>query len=110
MTAAVNWSLVVKEQPIVCLGIIVADVVGRPLRTLPDPGRLVLVDEMSLHTGGCAVNTATALARLDAPVAVIGKVGSGPLGDFCGSRPRNPLATILRQAQDDCSLATVPIS
>jgi len=82
MTAAVNWSLVVKEQPIVCLGIIVADVVGRPLRTLPDPGRLVLVDEMSLHTGGCAVNTATALARLDAPVAVIGKVGSGPLGDF----------------------------
>jgi sugar/nucleoside kinase (ribokinase family) len=60
----------------------VADVVGRPLRTVPDPGRLALVDEMSLHTGGCAVNTATALARLDFPVEVIGKIGEDPFGDF----------------------------
>jgi sugar/nucleoside kinase (ribokinase family) len=72
----------VKEQTIVCLGIIVADLVGRPLRALPDPGRLVLVDEMGLHTGGCAVNAATALARLDLPVTVIGRVGADALGDF----------------------------
>jgi sugar/nucleoside kinase (ribokinase family) len=67
---------------IVCLGILVADVVGRPLRAVPAPGRLVLVDEMSLHTGGCAVNAATALARLGLPVEVIGKVGTDPFGDF----------------------------
>jgi sugar/nucleoside kinase (ribokinase family) len=42
----------------------------------------VLVDEMELHTGGCAVNTATALARLGAPVEIIGRVGSDPFGDF----------------------------
>jgi sugar/nucleoside kinase (ribokinase family) len=71
-----------KENPILCLGIIVADVVGRPLRAVPDPGRLVLVDEMSLYTGGCAVNAATALARLGLPVEVIGKVGEDPFGDF----------------------------
>lgn len=71
-----------KEKPIVCLGIMVADMVGRPLRAIPDPGRLVLVDEMSLHTGGCAVSAATALARLGLPVEVIGKVGADPLGDF----------------------------
>lgn len=70
------------NKPIVCLGIMVADVVGRPLRVVPDPGRLVLVDEMSLHTGGCAVNAATALARLGLPVEVIGKVGNDPFGDF----------------------------
>lgn len=60
----------------------VADVVGHPLRAVPDPGRLVLVDEMSLHTGGCAINAATALRRLGLPVDIIGKIGSDPLGDF----------------------------
>jgi len=71
-----------EGKPIICLGIMVADVVGRPLRALPGPGRLVLVDEMGLHTGGYAVNTATALARLGMPVDVIGKIGSDPFGDF----------------------------
>ncbi len=70
------------DRPIVCLGILVADLVGRPVRALPDPGRLILVDEMALHTGGCALNTATGLARLGLPVEVIGKVGADPLGDF----------------------------
>jgi sugar/nucleoside kinase (ribokinase family) len=69
-------------RPIVCLGILVADVVARPLWTAPNSGRLVLVDEMALHTGGCALNAATGLARLGLPVEVIGRVGSDPLGDF----------------------------
>jgi sugar/nucleoside kinase (ribokinase family) len=71
-----------KNKPIICLGILVADIVGRPLRAVPDLGKLVLVDEMSLHTGGCAINTATALARLGLPVEVIGKVGLDSFGDF----------------------------
>jgi sugar/nucleoside kinase (ribokinase family) len=70
------------DKPIICLGILVADVVGWPLRSVPDPGRLVLVDEMGLYTGGCAVNAATALAILGLPVEAIGKVGSDPFGDF----------------------------
>jgi sugar/nucleoside kinase (ribokinase family) len=70
------------QKPIVCLGILVADVVGRPLKAVPSPGRLVLVDEMGLHTGGCAVNAASALAKLGLPVEVIGKVGADPFGDF----------------------------
>jgi sugar/nucleoside kinase (ribokinase family) len=70
------------RNPIVCLGILVADVVGRPLSAVPDPGRLVLVDEIALHTGGCALNAATALARLGLPVEVIGRVGADPFGDF----------------------------
>jgi sugar/nucleoside kinase (ribokinase family) len=71
-----------NNKPIICLGILVADIIGRPLRAVPDPGRLVLVDEMSLHTGGCAINTATALAKLGLPVEVIGKVGLDSFGDF----------------------------
>lgn len=70
------------EKHILCLGILVADVIGAPLRAVPDPGRLVLVDEMSLHIGGCAVNAATALARLGLPVEIMGKIGHDPFGDF----------------------------
>jgi sugar/nucleoside kinase (ribokinase family) len=71
-----------NQNPVVCLGIMVADVLGKPLKTIPEPGRLVLVDEMSLHTGGCAVNAATALSRLGIPVEIVGKVGTDPFGDF----------------------------
>lgn len=70
------------ERPVLCIGIMVADVVGRPVIDVPAPGRLSLVDEMSLHTGGCAVNTATVLARLGIPVEVAGKVGEDAFGDF----------------------------
>jgi sugar/nucleoside kinase (ribokinase family) len=71
-----------KKKPVVCLGIMVADVVGRPVESFPDQGRLVLVDEMSLHTGGCAVNAAIGLAKLGIPVEVIGKVGNDAFGNF----------------------------
>ena len=70
------------DKPIVCLGILVADVVGRPMHSVPEPGRLVLVDDMGLYTGGCAVNAATALVNFGLPVEVIGKVGADPFGDY----------------------------
>jgi sugar/nucleoside kinase (ribokinase family) len=71
-----------RGKPVVCLGILVADLVGRPLRAVPEPGRLVLVDEMGLYTGGCATNAGTALARLGIPVELMGKIGQDSLGDF----------------------------
>jgi sugar/nucleoside kinase (ribokinase family) len=49
---------------------------------VPEPGRLVLVEEMGLYTGGCATNAATALARLGLPVELMGKIGQDALGDF----------------------------
>jgi sugar/nucleoside kinase (ribokinase family) len=60
----------------------VADVVGRSVRAIPAPGHLVLVDEMGLFTGGCALNTGSALAKLSVPVEVIGPVGVDPFGNF----------------------------
>ena len=44
---------------VVCLGILVADV-ARPVDELPPAGALKLVEEISLHGGGCALNTASA--------------------------------------------------
>jgi sugar/nucleoside kinase (ribokinase family) len=40
------------------------------------------VDEVSLRGGGCALNTASALAKLGLRAAVAGKVGQDALGDF----------------------------
>jgi sugar/nucleoside kinase (ribokinase family) len=67
---------------VVCLGILVADAIARPVPAAPPRGALALVDELSLHGGGCALNTASALARLGLRAAVCGKVGADALGDF----------------------------
>jgi sugar/nucleoside kinase (ribokinase family) len=67
---------------VVCVGIMVADVVARQVDRLPPTGSLERIDEIALHTGGCAINTATALTRLGASAAVVGKVGRDPLGRF----------------------------
>ena len=66
---------------VVCLGILVADVIARPVDELPR-GKVSLMDEISVHGGGCALNTATGLARLGLSVLVVGKVGEDTLGDF----------------------------
>ena len=67
---------------VVCLGILVADVVGKPVDEYPVRGKLVLVDQMELHSGGCAANTAVALAKIGVETGIIGKVGSDGFGDF----------------------------
>ena len=67
---------------VVCLGILVADVIARPIDDLPKRGTVALVEEVSLRAGGCAVNTASALAKLGVRAAVAGKVGADPFGDF----------------------------
>jgi sugar/nucleoside kinase (ribokinase family) len=66
---------------VVCLGILVADVLARPVDDVPW-GALGLVEEVVLRGGGCALNTASALVRLGVPATVVGKVGADPFGDF----------------------------
>jgi len=66
----------------VCVGILVADIFCPPLRELPQPGELVVVDDLLLDAGGCAVNTGVSLTKLGAKVALIGKVGNDVFGDF----------------------------
>ncbi|MGH2995058.1 MAG: PfkB family carbohydrate kinase, partial [Gaiellaceae bacterium] len=66
-----------KSSPpeIVCLGILVSDVIARPVDALPDRGTLTLVDALGLRGGGGALNTSTWLARSGVSVAAAGKVG-----------------------------------
>jgi sugar/nucleoside kinase (ribokinase family) len=67
---------------VVCAGILVADVVGQPVDEYPERGKLVLVDRMELHSGGCAANTGIALAKLGVSTAIAGKVGVDGFGSF----------------------------
>ena len=67
---------------VACLGILVADVVGKPIEAFPPKGTLAAVARMELHAGGCAANTGIALAKLGVAVAVLGRVGSDGFGDF----------------------------
>jgi len=68
--------------PVVCAGIVVADVFVPPLPKLPEPGELVATDDFVVETGGCAANAAIALARLGVRSAVVARVGNDLFGDF----------------------------
>lgn len=67
---------------VTCFGILVADVIARPIDALPESGRIGLIEDILLRGGGCALNTGTALARLGLSVACVGKVGTDAFGDF----------------------------
>lgn len=67
---------------VVCLGLLVADTVGKPIDALPARGTLELVERIELHTGGCAANTGVALARIGVATAIQGKVGADGFGDY----------------------------
>jgi len=67
---------------IVCLGIIVADVMGKSIEKMPEPGKLEIFEQMELHPGGCATNTAIGLAKLGLKARIMGKVGRDSFADF----------------------------
>jgi sugar/nucleoside kinase (ribokinase family) len=67
---------------IICVGILVADVLGKPVDSLPEKGKLGLVEKMSLQIGGCAANVAIDLAKLGLKTTVIGKIGDDNFGKF----------------------------
>lgn len=66
----------------ICLGILVVDVIGRPIGTFPPFGALQLVDSITPHLGGCAANTGVGLQTLGVATQVSGHVGRDGFGDF----------------------------
>lgn len=67
---------------VVVLGILCADIIARPVDGLPRRGLLVPIDQLELHTGGCATNVGIDLVRLGVACSVLGKIGRDSLGDF----------------------------
>ncbi len=74
-----------KKFDVVTMGLVVGDLIGKPVDEMPGRGKLVMIDDAQLHTGGNVCNTGIALARLGidtGAVAMIGEGGRDGLGDF----------------------------
>ena len=59
-----NASQTAKDIDVLCVGMVVYDVMAKPVDEIPDWGRLVTLKQVEHHVGGCAVNTAVDLVRL----------------------------------------------
>jgi sugar/nucleoside kinase (ribokinase family) len=67
---------------VVCLGILVADVIARPVDQYPKRGELTLCQTLYPSIGGCAANTGIGIQKLGIPTTIMGKVGPDGFGDF----------------------------
>lgn len=86
---------------VTCVGLLTADVVGKPIDALPGRGHLAFVERMELHTGGCAANTGMGLAKLGVQTAIIGKVGRDGFGDFIVQRCADSGIDVSRMVRDE---------
>ncbi|GIX04574.1 MAG: kinase [Planctomycetaceae bacterium] len=85
----------------VCGGIVVADLVGAPIESVPEAGGLALLANITFSIGGCASNVAVDLAHLHTRVLLSGYVGE----DLFGRAIREQL---LSAGVDTCQLMTQP--
>jgi sugar/nucleoside kinase (ribokinase family) len=67
---------------VACVGVYIADVLGRPIDELPTVQISRLISEIRLTAAGSAGGTAVDLARLGADVVAVGAVGDDRLGTF----------------------------
>ncbi len=67
---------------VLCVGILVADAIAKPVVSIPSKGKLALTDRISLHSGGCATTAAINLAKLGRKPAIAGKIGDDGFGRF----------------------------
>lgn len=67
---------------VICLGILVADVIARPVDEYPKRGELTLCQQIEPSVGGCAANTGIGLQKLGVQTGILGKTGNDGFGDF----------------------------
>lgn len=67
---------------VVTVGVVCADVMVRPVESLPKRGSLALVPKLEIHLGGLAGVTASILCRLGAKAAFAGRLGQDGFGDY----------------------------
>jgi len=61
-----------------CAGILVVDTICGPVKALPEPGQLAILDDIPSTVGGCAANVACSLAKQGVTVGAAGLVGEDP--------------------------------
>ena len=68
-------TMTAKKYDLSCLGILVADVFGKSIDRFPEKGTSEYFNDLQIHPGGCAYNTAVDAARIGMNVGVLGKLG-----------------------------------
>ena len=77
-------------KDVVSIGILVADVISKPVKSLPERGKLMPIDSITLHSGGCALSSAVDMSKIGLDTAVVGKIGGDDFGSY--------LTTVLKDA------------
>jgi sugar/nucleoside kinase (ribokinase family) len=97
---------------IVSLGIHIADVLGRPVTSIPEGQNLAILAEIRITVAGTAAGTSVDLAKLGAQVWAVGAVGNDELGNFViDTMKRYGIETrgIVRKSNVQTSATMLPI-
>ncbi|MCL1855983.1 MAG: carbohydrate kinase family protein [Clostridia bacterium] len=70
---------------VACIGILVADLIAKPVDTIPGAGLLERIDSIGLYSGGCAMSAGIDMSKLGLKTAVLGKIGNDSFGEFLRS-------------------------
>jgi len=71
------------SDTVVCLGVHILDIHGRPISQIPETGQGgARIEQIRLSAAGTAAGTAVDLAKLGARVVTIGSIGTDEVGDF----------------------------
>jgi sugar/nucleoside kinase (ribokinase family) len=68
--------------PVVCFGVHILDVLGRPVSEIPPGQRSVIIDDIRVTAAGTAAGASVDLAKLGVHVENIGAIGEDVLGDI----------------------------
>lgn len=71
---------------VVSLGVHILDILGAPVRPLPEGGNRYVLEEVRVTAAGTAAGTSVDLAKLGAEVQAIGAIGADDLGEMVVSR------------------------
>ncbi len=67
---------------VACIGILVADVIAKPVDKIPAPGLLERIDSIAIYSGGCAMSAGIDMAKIGLRTAVLGKTGADSFGTY----------------------------
>lgn len=69
-------------KKVACVGILVADVMTKPVDSIPEKGLLSQVDAVELYSGGNAMTAAINMRKMGVESYIVGKVGEDMFGTF----------------------------
>ncbi len=97
---------------VVCLGIQIVDILGRPVTEIPPGQNVALLEEIRITVAGTAAGTSIDLAKLGADVVAMGAIGEDELGNFLlGTMQRYGIDTscLIRKPGVQTSSTMLPI-